>query len=349
MEIFWLNKDPNIPLIRGRSLHRKINAALVHIQARMKTNLVWGYPRHLMIDLVNTCGLKCPICAQGRGEIPRKPAKIEESLFKSIIDRLGPYLVTLTLTNWGEPLHHPQAIAFIRYARRHKSMYIGFSTNLQMLPPDLDALLQSGIDEIGCSIDGATENTYRKYRIGGDFNRAMNNMKRLVNRKRELNLNAPRIRWQVLLNRYTENELTDIQHMAGEIGVDSVVFVPIYVDIARMFTASAMERFERDREWLPRDEGLSWYNYHTGTFKKPPAVCGKLWDSMVIHPDGSVSPCCAVIDPKDDFGIWRNGRDFWKIWNGDNYRAARRLMAGNDSDIDGIVCRRCVQNGVVIY
>jgi MoaA/NifB/PqqE/SkfB family radical SAM enzyme len=314
----------------------------------MKCSRVFGYPRHIMIDLVNVCGLKCPICAQGRGEIPRKPSQMSEDLFRSIINCAGPYLYTLTLTNWGEPLKHPKALDFMRYARKFP-IYIGFSTNMMNMPENLDELLETGIDEIGCSIDGATPETYRKYRIGGDFQVALNNMRKLVERKHQLSLTLPKIRWQVLLNRYTEKEIARIKELALEIGVDSLVFVPIYVDIARMLTHSSKERFERDRDWLPEDQDLSWYDYSIGDLKVHTTHCEKLWDSMVIHPDGAVSPCCAVIDPKDDFGVLTSGDDISSVWNGPAYRSARRLMAGHKTNDTHLVCRHCHENGVVIF
>ncbi len=347
MEVIWLNKSPIMNLRRGKSFRRKINSMLVGIQSKLQTPMVWGYPRHLIIDVINVCGLHCPICPQGRSEIPRKTARISKELFSDILDRLGPYLYTLTLTNWGEPLRHPDIIDLLRIARKSPA-YIGFSSNLQNLSREIvDELLLSGVDEIGCSIDGGTAPTYQKYRVGGDFHVALSNMKHLVDRKRELGLSVPKIRWQVLINRYTEKEIDLIHKTAEEIGVDSVVWVPIYVDIGRMLIDTPEQRFARDKDWLPADEDLSWYDYRTGRFKQVTYFCDKLWDSIVIHPDGAMSPCCAVIDPADDFGKW--GSDFFKVWNGQRYRTARKLVkSGKPGDPD-IVCSHCMKNGVLIF
>jgi MoaA/NifB/PqqE/SkfB family radical SAM enzyme len=349
MDIFWLNQNPVIDLKRGSSLRRRLNSLLLSLQMSMKTGRVYAYPRHLILDLYNGCQLKCPICPQGSGKINRKPLFIEANLFKNIINALGPYLYTLTLTNWGEPLRHPETVSLIRFARKFP-VYIGFSSHLQHLPEGIiDDLLTSGIDEIGCSIDGATAETYSQYRVGGDYESAMANMIKLVSRKRELGLANPKIRWQILITRHTEKEIDQIIEKARDIGVDSLVFLPIYVDIAGMFTRSQHERFKRDREWLPENEELSWYDYSNGNFKKAPVFCQKLWDSLVVHPDGTISPCCAVIDPHDDFGSFFDRRSFWKVWNNENFISARKIITGKSGGRVRVVCAHCRNKGIVIY
>jgi MoaA/NifB/PqqE/SkfB family radical SAM enzyme len=327
---------------------RAINNVLVGLQARLKTRRVIGYPRHLIIDPVNTCGLQCPICPNGRRETPREPGVMTRSLFSKIMRTCGPYLYTLTLTNWGEPLRHPGILELLSIARKYPC-YIGFSSNLQYLPSQLaDGLIQSGIDEIGVSIDGATAEVYNRYRIGGDFETAMNNLRLLVSRRRRLGAAKPKIRWQVLLHRHTEKETDAIIDRAHDIGVDSVVFVPILVDISRMFTHTPEERLSRDSDWLPENPELSGYDYETGRLKGDPRFCSKLWDTMVIHPDGAVSPCCAVINPEDDFGAITEKGGFWKTWNGRRYRTARARMARKPAEPGNLVCDQCLRHGILI-
>ncbi len=180
MDVIWLNRNPVVRYKYRPSLRRTINSALVGLQSRLKTRRVFGYPRHLIVDLVNVCGLACPICPNGRSEIPREAGVMTVELFDSIMRKMGPYLYTLTLTNWGEPLRHPRLLDMLSIARKYPC-YIGFSSNLQYLPDDLlTGLIHSGLDEIGISIDGATAATYNRYRIGGDFETAIANLRRLV-------------------------------------------------------------------------------------------------------------------------------------------------------------------------
>ncbi|MCD4653487.1 SPASM domain-containing protein [bacterium] len=349
MDVIWLNENPTINYPQRYNFRRAVNNRLISLQRRVKTQQVFGYPRHLIVDLINVCGLRCPICPSGRCEIPRKPAQMTVTLFTEIMKILGPYLYTLTLTNWGEPLLHPNLLNLLSVARKYPC-YIGFSSNMQHLSDEIrDGLILSGVDEIGVSIDGATEETYRKYRVGGDFDLALTNLRSLVNRRDELNSKTPKIRWQVLLNHYTENETDEVIALARDVGVDSVMFVPILIDISRMFTHSPMERMERDSKWLPENPEWSIYDLETGRLKGDSGFCSKLWDSMVIHPDGAISPCCAVIDPKDDFGHFPGDGRFHRVWNNSAYKNARKRMSGRDKSPGKTVCEHCLKHGVMIY
>jgi radical SAM protein with 4Fe4S-binding SPASM domain len=348
VDVIWLNENPTIEYQYRLSWRRSINSILVGLQAKLKTHRIIGYPRHLIVDLVNTCGLKCPICPNGRGEIQRESGVISNELFTYIMKTLGNYLFTLTLTNWGEPLRHPNILGLLAIARKYPC-YIGFSSNFQHLSPALaDGLVQSGLDEIGVSVDGATASVYNKYRVGGSFDKAMNNLRLLVERRRYLNASSPKIRWQVLLNRHTENETDAIIHLAEKTGVDSVVFVPILIDISRMFTHTPEERLKRDADWLPENPEFVIYD-KSGRLKGNPRFCSKLWDTMVVHPDGAVSPCCAVIDPANDFGRLTVNGSFYKTWNSPSYKAARRRMSGCKDCLPETVCENCARYGVMIY
>ncbi len=343
-----MTDNPRINYQYRPSWRRSVNSILVGIQSKLKTKRVFGYPRHLIVDLVNACGLRCPICPNGRGEIPRATNVMSKELFRNIMDTLGDYLFTLTLTNWGEPLRHPNILELLAVANEYPC-YTGFSSNLQYLSTELaDGLILSGLDEIGVSIDGASEDVYSKYRVGGSFSKALENLSMLVERRRNLNSKTPKIRWQVLLNRYTENETDAIIDLAEKTGVDSVVFVPILIDISRMFTHNPEERLKRDAGWLPVNPDYVIYD-SSGRLKGNPKFCSKLWDTMVIHPDGAVSPCCAVIDPANDFGRIAEKKWFFKIWNGSHYKAARACISGKKDGSPDTVCQKCLKYGVLIY
>lgn len=77
-----------------------------------------------------------------------------------------------------------------------------------------------------------------------------------------------------------------------------------------------------------------------------PGFCEWPWAGMTVNPNGAVSPCCAIEDQDDDFGNvfaepWQH------LWNGRDYRAARRHVrryaagrAGIEVDSDH-PCVRC--------
>jgi MoaA/NifB/PqqE/SkfB family radical SAM enzyme len=61
--------------------------------------------------------------------------------------------------------------------RRRTRARIQLATNALLLTPDLSrALLELGIDFISFSLDALRRETYEKIRVGGSFDRAMENV-----------------------------------------------------------------------------------------------------------------------------------------------------------------------------
>jgi MoaA/NifB/PqqE/SkfB family radical SAM enzyme len=64
---------------------------------------VLGNPTTLMLEPVNFCNLKCPLCPTGQGMIKREKEMLNLEKSKKIIHQLGPEIIHLRLWNWGEP------------------------------------------------------------------------------------------------------------------------------------------------------------------------------------------------------------------------------------------------------
>jgi hypothetical protein len=69
-----------------------------------------------------------------------------------------------------------------------------------------------------------------------------------------------------------------------------------------------------------------------------------------LNSDGSVSPCCGIIDENDDFAKYSPSSGFLSAWNSDKFRAARTLAskpemlwARKDKPNNGVVniCQKC--------
>jgi len=107
----------------------------------------------------------------------------------------------------GEPMLNKEFGKFLRYASG-KFMnpkgyeYITFDTNGCFLTPDTtDIILDVGeiVPLFEVSLDAITPETYAKIRIGGDFEKVMENVKYFIKRRHELKKLAPRIVLQFIL------------------------------------------------------------------------------------------------------------------------------------------------------
>jgi MoaA/NifB/PqqE/SkfB family radical SAM enzyme len=332
----------------GYRIRRYLNSRLLLTQFRLlKSSRLSAYPLHAVLDPINICQLRCPICPQGTGSLRRDTGKMDLEKYKLLVDEIGPYLYSLCFTNWGEPLLHPQIFEMVGYARKFPA-YLGFGTNLMKLDRRMAAeLVKTGIDEIGVSLDGATAESYARYRVGGDFEQVLENVRLLARTKEELRSSTPKIRWQFLHFSHNEGEEELAHQLCQEVGADYVLSAPIYVDIDGMLVRPLEERLRLGRAWLPKDEEKCAYRVAEAKYKEPKKICDLLWTHTTVNPDGGVSPCCAVIDEADDFGnAFEEG--FFKVWNGEKARAARRLMARGEKTELRIPCKFCREHGIPV-
>jgi radical SAM protein with 4Fe4S-binding SPASM domain len=328
-------------LNRLNLLQKLENFMLIEKEKIERRDYVSGYPYWLTIDPANFCNLKCPFCPTGQGRNSRLKTMITLDNFKKIIDKLGPYLIHIDFCNWGEPLLNKQIYEMIKYAEQyHVDSKIDSNFN-QFSEEDAENIILSGLDKIIISLDGITEETYARYRVGGEFNRVMNNLKILLRKKIELKRANPYITWQFLVFRHNEHEIEEVKRMGKDLGVD-------HVGITKAFIGN--------KDWIPFNEEYSNYKKEEAKgeitseyFKAQEEVkCNWPWEAVTINPNGSVSPCCSVEEEKDDFGNIFEA-PFREIWNNDKYRQARRHIrektetTGKNSNI----CIGCRHSGMI--
>jgi len=256
--------------------------------------------------------------------------------FKKLIDEIAPWCFLLELYNWGEPFLHPGIFEMISYAHQRK-IVVRLSTNLNHFSEEMARkTVESGLDGIIVSVDGATEETYQRYRRRGKLEKTLHNLQLLVNAKRTIHADHPLITVRMLVNRYNEPEIEVLREEVMRIGADIFVTGDLFVD-----TTNAAQR----KEWLPLNPENSVYNYQeTGAQQTIVNTwhCADLWESMTINWDGGVAPCCWVHNSEYDFAnaFYQPIRD---IWNSPAYISARRVFAfgGPQAGPHKVICATC--------
>jgi hypothetical protein len=102
-------------------------------------------------------------------------------------------------------------------------VYLYTSTNgLAFSEEQVRRLVRSGIDEVTFSIDGATPESYAKYRRRGDFDKAIRNLRFAADEKRTLGRDVPFINWRYILFTHndSDDEMRRARGLAADIGVD---------------------------------------------------------------------------------------------------------------------------------
>ena len=159
--------------------------------------------------------------------------------------------------------------------------------------------------------------------------------------------------------RHNEHEVKIAKKIAEDLGVDDITIDHAYLPVDT--------RQNADR-WLPKNPAYHRYNvqelekiWDAQENQQAQALsnptnptrehviaedlkrrinCKWLWTQSTINWDGSVSPCCAIYDPSDDFGTLSQSH-FRKVWNNEKYRASRRFSSKGETSGTRTVCMRC--------
>jgi MoaA/NifB/PqqE/SkfB family radical SAM enzyme len=317
------------------------NLAKVEIERMRRKINVASHPYLLIIDPCNFCNLRCPLCPTGLNDLGREQSMLSFEHFKHHFEPHIPYLFETYLHNWGESMINKEVYKMIDHAQRH-NVGTNISSNLSIAQSeDLDNLLDSGLEYLVVSLDGATEEAYAKYRIRGDFERVVYNMSELVRRRNARGMKTPVIEWQFIVMKTNEHETAQAELMAKKIGVDLIRFIPVGMPF------EFKNREEVGRQWFPdsvqaeADKAASDASY--GRIRKP-SPCFYLYRSMVVNADGGVSPCCEVYRKNRDFAQLDPNEpiDLPALWNNAKFRSARSLYSQDSvADRKPTVCDGC--------
>lgn len=324
-----------VSLIRTLTLKRLINLIRLHLSffvSRFSTKIIHpGSPFAVSVEPTTACNLRCPECPTGTQTLRRKSGNLDMDGFKQIIRKLPVETSYLTLYFQGEPFLNKHFFEMVAYAKLRK-MYVATSTNGHFLSEGhVNEILNSGIDKIIISLDGANEETYRLYRRGGEFEEVVKGIKTLVRRKRETGKLHPLIVVQFLVFRHNEHQIKEMNHLARSLGVDILEFKTAqhYDPDGGDAMVTRLEKYSRYRKNI---------SGHYELKKKQGNRCRRMWTSCVITWNGHVVPCCYDKDAEYSYGnLFNTG--FEEIWNGETARAFRRQL--NKSRKDMKICSNC--------
>lgn len=332
-------------LIRPKAI---LNFFLVEFQHRfLKTQYVAGFPYHLTIETGNFCPLRCSLCPTGQEKEGLPKGFLSFKNFKRIIDELGDYLLIVELYNWGEPFLNKEFFRMVRYAR-DRNIIVTTSSNLNIFDDIVcRELMQSGLNILMVSLDGASQETVESYQRGNNFEMVIGNIKKIVKEKRTLNLRKPLLQWKFFVTRFTEKEIPMAKRLANEIGVDHIEFAKLLCDMSQRFFLNSKSQFENVKEWLPHNERYSAYSNTLKRRKKALSNdCSSLWTRSVMNWDGSIFPCCNVHGEKWGFGnALKEG--FSAIWNNEAYRSSRERVTSEKTTKKKTICHICAKNGAM--
>ena len=301
-----------------------------YISKRLKKNFHKGFPIAISIEPTTSCNLRCPECPSGLRSFSRPIGMLAPELNQSIIDQLSDNLTYITYYFQGEPYLNKDFLSMVGYASS-RNIYTATSSNAHYLDDsNCQKTIESGLNRLIISIDGANQGSYEKYRIGGNLSKVIEGTKNIVQWKKKLKSKTPFIIWQFIVFGHNEHEVDDIEKLAKEIGVDH-----LSIKTAQIYN------FESGSDLLPKDPKYSRYIKKGLSYKIKNGLlshCWRMWHACVITWDGKVVPCCFDKDGTYQLG-GLNNHSFKAIWKGEEYNRFRRLILKSRKNID--ICQNC--------
>lgn len=288
-----------------------------------RAKLLWGYlarrsrvgalPVEYIVETTAKCNLYCPMCPRETHKQPKED--MSDAIFDRLIEQAGATAEHMMLIGLGEPLMDPAIYRRIEFCHRH-SISTLLSTNGTLLDEKHAArLLDSPLEQITLSFDGAKKETFEFYRKGAKFERVRDNFVRFARMKKER-----RSKLQIVA------QMVRMEGNASE--------VDDFIGFWRATPGVDLIRIKEDETNLMRPDAG-----HAGDAWKYP--CHYLWRGAVyVKHNGDVYPCCQsyMLDGAPVGNV--AAQPLTQIWDGPAMQNLRRLhAAGRAGEIE--MCAKC--------
>lgn len=324
--------EGNLALALASSVKRRLNYERLRSQDR--TELLDTLPSKLDFENVSRCNFRCPACQVSIWDNGRRAADMSLESFKRIIDSLGT-LVEIKIQGMGEPtLQGDTFYDMIKYARS-QHIWVRTTTNASLLHLKDNAakLIDSGVNEVQISVDGASAETFQAVRVKSDFKQVVENCKLINAYCNDRNLLRTRM-WTVV-QQLNLHEFLDLVDLGADLGFKRITFAmdlhswgqeamkkpnaERLGDLSRILDL-APQAIERGR--AKGVEVTFWRNTTKYDSDKPSNLCPWPFERAYIASDLRIVPCCMIGNPE----VLELGAaiSFVEAWNAPAYQAFRK-------------------------
>ena len=268
----------------------------------MKVN----FPKYIQIETTTLCNGNCKFCLQS--QVNRQPKFMEESVFEKIIyESRGKSIVYRPFLQ-NEPFCERRIVDFIKFIKEDKTASVELNTNGALLNEELsENVIKAGLDLIKFSVDGFSEESYKKSGRGFNYGKVKKNVLEFIKLRNKIN---PGLKIYVRMIDLDENkhEQEDYLKFWGKY-VNFAQIVPLY----------------------------SWpWTGQTDCYPKP---CPKIREEMFFCTNGNAVLCCWDYAERGVIGYVKE-QTLEEIWQGEKNRKYRELLdEGRRSEI--LLCSRC--------
>jgi MoaA/NifB/PqqE/SkfB family radical SAM enzyme len=197
----------------------------------------------------------------------------------------------------------------------------------------LEGLVKYKFRRLTCSIDGASNETYKLYRIRGNFDKVIENIKRINSYKKKYRSKYPLLTWQFVVFGHNEHEISLARKLAATLNMR------FYLKLSWDDGFSPVQ----NKDYVKKEVGLNassrdeYRQKHGIDFKRE--ICYQLWNKPQINWNGNILGCC--FNFWGDFGgnAFKDG--LLKSLNNEKINYARDMLLGKKIAREDIPCTTC--------
>jgi len=287
---------------------RAINDILALLDSTWLSAETYARPTHYDIAVSKVCNIKCPFCP--RQTFPAEDIQsglMAEKHYAPVVPHLEASQRT-GLYGLGEPFLNKNFFKFLRAAKEKGSYCMTSTHGMSLTDAKIEEVLESGLDELCVSMDGANARTFNFLRAGAEFHAVVKNVGELIRRRNARGLSRPYVHIACAISKYNVWQLKKMVHLTHRMGADKLAFSNLVLDHPEHAHASIVGTRVFDfnlRRAIKEAEriGLECVYFFQMPFpyeeKKPPAPrkgvrhgCPSAWRQLIIERDGNLKPCC---------------------------------------------------------
>ena len=262
------------------------------------------YPVQVDFELNGSCNLRCPMCPMGIEDYRKdRNKRMEFHIFKHLVDDgIEKGLKAINLSYVNEPMIRKDLPKFVKYAMDAGIVDTYFSSNATIVRESMiRELIEAGLCRVQFSIDATTQETYDKIRVGGKYEKVLENIDKFIKIRKEMNSITPLIRVNFVRTNINEHELED--------------FIEFWKDKVEMIGIQEMVNPFPDNS-----------DVHSKTTedKKGHFRCAAPFKEIVVTHKGDVLPCCTFLAEEMPLGNIKDNT-IQELYNGEKMRELKSI------------------------
>jgi len=300
-------------------------------------------PKILRVDASTYCQLNCHACSLRLRHQEFKDTcgfgNLSFENFKNLVDDNN--IEKIELSNNGEIFLNPELVQIIKYAyEKGVKLSAENGVNLNYLSDEqAEALVKYDFESITVSLDGASQETYVQYRQNGNFDKVLENVKKINFYKEKYKKDSFHLEWKFIIFGHNEHEIPKVKSEYKNMGFDDFYFDTNCVEDYSPIKNPDFVKKETGIEHLDKyvDPIVLLQDYQKGLVDW--FFCDFLWKSPQINWDGQVLGCCSIFENNFGGNVFKDG--LLNALNNPKMIYAKNMITGKAPEIEGLPCNDC--------